>query len=169
MIKKNNNYYKNIFGFALVEVLVACSILSILTFSLISATNKGINLSNVALRQVQASFLLEEGAEAVKIIRDTSWAGVSPNTITLGTTYYLSFNNSTNVWSLSTTPNTVDSYFTRKVVFSAVSRDVNSQDIVSSGGTTDTKTEKVTVTVSWLSSGVTMTKTLQFYIADIFS
>lgn len=160
-----NKYKKNISGFALVEVLIACSVLSILSFSLISATNKGINLSNVALRQVQASFLLEEGAEAVKVIRDSSWSNIS--SLNNNTNYYLNYNTTTNTYSLSTTANTIDSFFTRTVVFSGVTRDSN--DDISSSGTDDVGTRKVTVTVSWISGGVTLSKSLSFYLANIFN
>lgn len=160
------NFFKNKYniGSALVEVMVACSVFSILSFSLISATNKGINLSNVALRQVQASFLLEEGAESVKIIRDNSWSNIS--SLNTATNYYLSFNNTNNTYSISTTPNTIDSFFTRSIVFSDVRRDSN--DDISATGTVDAGTKMVTVTVSWPSAGVTLSKSLSFYIANIF-
>lgn len=134
-----------------------------------SAATKGIQLSNQALRQTQASFLLEEGAEAVKSIRDASWATISG--LTLGTNYYMTFNTGTNTWSLGTTPlGTIDGLFTRTVVLSGVSRDSN-DDIVTSGGTyDDARTKKVTVSVSWpLSDASTSSKDLSFYISDIFN
>ncbi len=159
---KSNNY-KN--GFALVELIVASAIISVTTFALISAGQKGIVLSERALHQTQASYLLEEGAEAVKSIRDAAWSNISG--LTVGTTYYLSYNTSTNVWSLSATPNTIDSLFTRTVVLSAVTRDSN--DDIASSGTPDSYTKKVTVTVSWPSSEGTVSKTLLLYITDIFS
>ncbi len=161
--KKNN-----IRGFSLIEVLIACSVISIAIFSLMSASSKGIQLSNQALRQTQASFILEEGAEALKSIRDAGWTNISG--LTAGTNYYLTYNTTTNTWSLGTTPTSaIDSMFTRVVVVSAVSRD-SSDDIVTSGGTNDVGTKKVTVTVSWPSiNHTTSSKTLSFYISDIFS
>lgn len=159
---KNNNS-----GFTLVEVLIACAILSLCILALMTASSKGIQTSSQALRQTQAGFILEEGAEAVKTIRDASWNNIS--SLTTGTTYYLSFSTSTNTWSLSTTPSpTIDSIFTRIVVLSAVNRDSN--DDIASSGTLDTRTKKVTVTVSWpISDNTTSSKTLDFYISDIFS
>lgn len=162
---------KNIFlknkksGFSLVEVVVASAIISIITFSIVSAGQKGLVLSQRAMHQTQASYLLEEGAEAVKTIRDTSWATISA--LTVGTTYYLAFNTSTNTWSLSTTNNTIDGFFTRKIQFADVYRDVN--DDIASTGTLDSRTKKVDVTLSWPSDGGTVTKNLSFYIADIFN
>jgi len=161
-------------GFSLVEVLIACAVISVSIFALMSASTQGIQLSREALQQVQAGSILEEGAEAVKSIRDTNvsgtdsgWANIGG--LTLDTNYYLTFNTSTNVWLLSTTPTSaIDSLFTRVITFSAVNRDAN-DDITSSGGTLDVKTKKVTVTVTWpRSDNTTTSKNLGFYISDIF-
>ncbi len=163
------NGYKNYSkGFSLIEVLIACGIISVCIFALMTTATKGIQLSNQALRQTQASLLLEEGGEAVKSIRDTNWTTIS--SLTVGTTYYLSYSTSTNTWSLGTSVQSpIDSLFTRTVVFTAVNRDSN-DDIVTSGGTLDARTKKVTVTVSWPSyDASTTSRTLTFYISDIFN
>lgn len=162
---------KNIFaknankGFSLVEVVIASAIISIITFSIVSAAQKGLVLSLRALHQTQASYLLEEGAEAVKNVRDTSWSSISA--LTVGTTYYLSFNTTSNIWSLSTTANKVDNFFTRTVLVSSVYRDAN--DDIATSGVIDTYTKKVDINVSWLSDGGTVSKSLSFYITNIFS
>ncbi len=156
-IKKNK-------GFSLVEVLIACSIISISIFTIMSGASRGIQLSGLALRQVQAGFLLEEGAEAVKTIRDSGWSN-----ITNVTNNYLSFNTNTNLWSLTQTPNTIDSIFTRVVSIESVNRDSSSRDILESGTYADSGTKKVTIIVSWNSGGVAKSKNLVFYMSDIFS
>ncbi len=161
----NNKAFKNKKGFALVELMVACSIIVVATFALVSAGQKGIVLSERALRQTQASYLLEEGAEVMKIIRDGGWSSVS--SLSSGTTYYLSYDNSTNTWSISTTANTIDSFFTRSIVLSDVKRDSN--DDIASSGTTDSHIKKVTVTVTWNASTGSVSKDLSFYLVDIFS
>lgn len=158
------NYIKYIHGFSLIEVLIATSVLSVLAVVLLSSTNKGIILSNQALDEVQAGFLLEEGAEAVKSLRDINWTNISG--VTDNTNYYLSFNNTTNLWSLSVTPSKVDS-FTRVIVFSPVYRDAN--DDIASSGTLDAGTKKVTVTTSWPSNGNTISKSIPFYVSNIFN
>jgi Tfp pilus assembly protein PilV len=153
-------------GFSLVEVLVACAIISLTIISLMSAAAKGIELSYRAVKQVQASMLIEEGVEAVKSIRDNSWDTISA--LDLDIEYYLSFDINTNTWSLSIDPTApIDDVFTRKVVFSSVDRDEN-DDIVSSG-TLDEKTKKVNVTVSWLSQNETVSRSINFYLIDIFN
>lgn len=156
---------KYIAGIALVEVLVASSLISITTLAVIFSAQKGLTLSSRALHEVQAAYLLEEGAEAVKTIRDTNWTTIS--NLSLATNYYLSFDTITNTWSLSTTPNTIDSVFTRTIVLDSVYRDSN--DDIASSGTLDTRTKKVTVNISWASSGGAQSKNISLYIADIFN
>lgn len=153
-------------GFALIEVMIACALVATVTITLLSFAEKGLGLSSRSLRQVQATLIAEEGAEAVKTIRDANWTNIS--NLTLNTNYYLSYNNSTDVWSLSTTANSIDSIFTRTIVFNSVNRDSNN-DIVDTGGTTDAGTIKVTVTTSWLSTEGANSKVLTLYITDIFS
>lgn len=163
MIARNssiNFFHKK--GSLLVEVLVVVSIVTASLLVALNVTQKSIYLSRQSLNQSQVAFLLEEGAEAVRIIRDGAWTNVS--SLTNGTNYYPFFTGGT--WTLPTTSNTVG-IFARKVVFSAVYRD-SSQNIASSG-TLDIQTKLVTVTVSWLDGSQTMSKTLQFYLSDIFS
>ncbi len=154
-------------GFTLVEILVACTIVTLTTFALLAAASKGVEVSNQALRQTQASFLAEEGAEAVKIIRDTNWSSISG--LTTNTTYYLSFNIGSNTWSLTTVPpSLIDGVFTRTVVSNAVNRDSN--DNIATTGTPDNRTRQITVTVSWTSAeGATLQRNISFYISDIFN
>lgn len=148
----------------MVEVLVAASIITASVLAAMTVAQKAVYVSFEAFHVNQAGFLLEEGAEAVRIVRDNAWSNIS--SLTAGTSYYPTFSGSS--WTLSTTPNTVGS-FTRTVIISNVNRDNSTEDIVSSGGTIDAGTKLVTVTVSWVEGGTTVTKTLQFYISDIFS
>ena len=147
----------------MVEIMVAISIITVSMLAMMIVAQKSIYVSSDALHSTQAGFLLEEGAEAVRILRDNAWSNISG--LTAGTTYYPTF--ASNTWNLSTTPNTVG-IFTRTVVLSNVDRDNTTQDI-SSVGTNDPGTKLVTVTLSWQESGGTITKTIQFYITDIFS
>jgi len=170
---KKNKFVSNK-GFSIVEVIIATAIISVTIFALMSTAQKGIELSNQALRQSQANTLLEEGAEAVKSIRDADWVTIAD--LTLDTDYYLFFNITTNIWSLnlsSITPSgsipiyPIDSIFTRTVLVSSVDRDAN-DDIIELG-TLDLKTKKINITVSWIASGGLKSKSLSFYLADIFN
>lgn len=152
-------------GAALIEVVIATALISIITIALVSVTQQSLQLSDRSLKQAQASFLLEEGAEAVKTIRDDSWAAIT--SVALDTDQYLSFNTGTNKWSLSSTPSTIDNIFTRTVVVSEAFRD-GSGDLADSG-TADSSTRKVVVTVSWTASSGSLSKSLSFYVLDLFN
>ena len=164
-------------GFSIIEVVIVCSVLSICVFALMSSSAKSIQVSHQALRQAQATLLVEEGVEAVKSIRDNSWTDIS--SLTINTDYYLFFNTSTNLWSLrlsssgtsapsGSIPNyPIDSVFTRKIVVSPVYRDGNYN--IASSGNLDAGTKKVTVTVSWNGQSSVVSKNLSFYISNIFN
>ncbi len=147
-------------GFFLIEVIVSSSIIAVVLILLIGSIQDTVEVSKRALERTQASFLLEEGAEATKTIRDAAWANVTA--LTPGTPYYLSFNGS--VWSFTTTPNSIGQ-FTRTVTVSSVYRDAT--DDIGASGTLDTGTVLVNTTVSWEASSGTQTKSLDFYIANI--
>ncbi len=153
---------KNSAGFSLLEMVVACAIILFSIFAVMSLARKSNQLAKQALDETSASFLLEEGAEAVKIVRDNGWSNIS--SLTNGTSYYPSWNGTT--WQLSATPAIIDNKFTRRVVMSAVSRD-SSDNIVTSGGTLDSGTKKITASVSWAGASSTITKSFSFYVTNI--
>jgi len=155
---------KNIYqkGSLMVEVLIVVSIIIVLVLAALGVAQKSIYLARHSLHQVQAAFLLEEGAEATRVVRDNAWSGIS--SLGVATDYYLVFSGGT--WTFSATPSTVG-IFTRKVVFSSAYRD-GDQNLATSG-TLDAETLLVTVTVSWPEGGQNFSKTLQFYLADLFS
>ena len=150
-------------GFMMVEILVAVSIITISILGAMAVCQKSVYVSREALHETQAAFLLEEGAEAVRIGRDNAWSNISG--LTPGVNYYPTFSGGT--WTLSSTPNTID-IFTRTASIANVNRDNTSKDIASIG-TNDPQTKLVTITVSWGEGGVALSKTVQFYIMDIFS
>ena len=132
-------------GFMMVEVLVAASIITVSILAAMTVAQKAVFVSRQALHTTQAAFLLEEGAENARIARDNAWSNI------------VSLNFSEQV-----------GIFTRTVIASNVNRDNTTKDI-SALGTDDLGTKLVTVTVSWVEGGVTITKNLQFYIMNIFS
>lgn len=155
-------------GFSLVEIIIGSAIISTSLIAIIVVGGRSVTMSNQAVHTYQASTLLEEGAEAVRLVRDGAWSSISG--LTAGTTYYPKFNSSTNTWSLTTTSSDgVVGQFSRTVVLTAVNRDSTTKDIVSSGGSADAGTRLVTVTVTWTEGGTSVSKSLQFYISDIFS
>jgi Tfp pilus assembly protein PilV len=150
-------------GFMAVEILVAISIITASVLATMAVSQKSVFITRQSFHSAQAAFLLEEGAEAVRIFRDNAWSNISG--LTPSTDYYPTFSGGT--WVLNSTPNTVG-IFTRTISISNVNRDDTSKDIAEIG-TNDEDTKLVTITVSWPEGGVTISKTLQFYIMNIFS
>lgn len=161
------NKRKLVCGFMVVEILVAVSIITISILAAMTVAQKSVYVSRQAFHSTQAGFLLEEGAEAVRILRDNAWTNISE--LNVNTNYYLKFSGGTWITSTTDSDGTVG-IFTRKITFANVNRDAN-YNIVTSGGTLESSifSKLVTVTVSWLEGGTTVTKTLQFYLMDIFS
>ena len=146
----------------MVEVLVAASIIAVAVFSAMVVAEKSTYIARQSLHATQATFLLEEGTEAIRILRDNSWENISA--LTPSTTYYPVFTGGT--WTLSTTPASIG-IFTRTVFVENVERDASGN--ISDSGTDNPGTKLFTVTVSWQEGGTTVIKNLQFYLMDIFS
>ncbi len=146
-----------------IELLVATAVIAVALVSAILASSGAIKASRQTLRQTEVAYILEEGAESVKLIRSEGWANISA--LTNSTDYYLSFSGT--AWSLGTTPVTIGP-FTRVINFEEVQRDVN-DDIVTSGGSVDTGTRYVNIEVFWNEGTLVKSKTLEFYITDSIS
>lgn len=157
--------YCNTKGVTLIEALIATSIIMAFLVALVSVHNTYLSSSLSDLFEVKATYLAEEGMEAVKGLRDASWTNNIASQAN-DTSYYLAFSNG--AWTLTTTPLLIDSKFSRTVRFSSVGRD-SSSDIVTSGGTSDPNTRKVTVVVSWPLGETTATRSIETYITNIFS
>ncbi len=155
---------RNSFGFSLVEVIVAISIavFSILAIWKVYTLFIKISLSNPAL--FQASFLAEEGIEAMKFMRDSSWnSNIAP--LSSGASYTLTFNGI--AWGVTTTPAYVANKFDRRISVFDVYRDVFGN--ISDVGSFDAKTKKVLVIVSWQKDASTTTREITTYVSDIFN
>lgn len=151
-------------GFGLLEIIVGIALISISVFGITSASAVSLRAMDDALNNVKASFLLEEGVEAVKMLRDTSW---SLNIVPLvsGNSNYLNFNGLN--WQTTSLNTFIDDRFERKFVLENVLRDVN-YDIAELGAL-DANTKKFTVSVSWQEREGTTTKQISGYITNIFN
>lgn len=159
----NNQQKKK--GMSLVEVVIAAAIIGASVVFIMGIYTGLSKLSYRNTARIQSAMLAEEGIVALKTMRDSGWTSrIAP--LTLGTTYSLIWLNS--MWQATTTSVLIDSQFERTFVISSVSRDTNS-DIVTSGGTVDPNSKKVTVSVAWEDNGATTTKSLEGYIFNIFN
>lgn len=133
-------------GFSFVEIIVVIGILMVGLVSLGQISSnmlKGLRNDELAQR---ASYIAQEGIEAVRLARDKSWATNILNK-TQGTDYFLSFTGGE--WNIVTIdPGLIEGIFKRVIRFDDAYRD-GIDDIVSSGGTLDASTKRVKVAVSW--------------------
>jgi prepilin-type N-terminal cleavage/methylation domain-containing protein len=152
-------------GFSLIEIIIASSIFLLAVTTIFSSYAIALKATVKNTAYLQAAFLAEEGNEALKNMRDFGWSNYV-GSLSVGTPYRLSW--TAGMWQATTTNTFIDGKFDRAFVLSAVSRD-GSNNIVSSGGTVDTNTKKVVVSVSWNEGGATTTKTMESYVSNIFS
>jgi prepilin-type N-terminal cleavage/methylation domain-containing protein len=157
-------------GFSLVEVVVASAIILMVTTGIMTTYNLYLKAATGNTETIQAALLLEEGVEAVKLLRDSGWTA---NIASLSTTtsYYLSWDSANSLWTATTSVNIIDSQFTRTFTLQEAYRDASSNLVSSLGGgaTVDSGTRELTVTIGWEDHGTPVSKTLSTYISNIFS
>ncbi|MEK7535474.1 MAG: prepilin-type N-terminal cleavage/methylation domain-containing protein [Patescibacteria group bacterium] len=153
-------------GFGLLEVLVGLTILSVSFFALLVVSRGMLAVSRETAYNLQADYLLEEGVEALRSIRDQNWATyITP----LSGTNYLVFEASPITrWTTTSTPEIIDSFFNRGFVISDVYRDSSSDDIADSG-TFDPDTKKFVVSVDWQGRNGTTTRSVSTYLTNYFN
>ena len=127
-------------GQALVELLVAFAFASVLLPGLITGLVASREGKAQNAQRLEATGLLREGQEALRVIRETSWATVETNG-----TYHPQESGAS--WQLISGSETINGY-TRQITISDAYRDANG-NIVSAGGTPDPSTKKAIITVSW--------------------
>lgn len=149
-------------GISLVEVIVGAAIVTLILSGLIAAYNLYFKTALANLRHVQAAFLAEEGAETLRFLRDASWSNLS--SLTTGNTYFINFYNGN--WQTTANNIFVDGIFERKFVLNNVYRD--GTDDIAPTGTLDPNTKKVTLSIAWSKGVATTTKSLEFYLTNIF-
>ncbi|TSC57914.1 MAG: Uncharacterized protein Greene041679_224 [Parcubacteria group bacterium Greene0416_79] len=152
-------------GFSLVEVVIGAALILLSLIGLITAYSFYLKAGLKNTDRVKAAFLLEEGVEAVLLLRDGAWSNLS--SLTGGTWYYLAWNGSS--WSATTTETVVDSVFTRTFRIDEVYRRDSDKDIVASTSpaakSVDQNTKRVTVRVA-TDEGVT--GELATYLTNLF-
>jgi len=153
---------QKVWGFSLIEVVVGVSIIATVLISLVSTYGLFLNAALENTKKIQSAYLLEEGLEAIRSIRDESWS-VNITPLETNVNYGLIFSDSK--WSTST-PSFVDNVFWREFSVEEVERDLS--DDITSSGIPDPNTKFFTVSVSWLDDGATTTKSISTYLSKIF-
>jgi Tfp pilus assembly protein PilE len=152
-------------GFSVLEIVVAASIILVITVAFAGAWRTYIILTRITHEKMEAAALTEETAEILQFLRDTSWS-TNIATLSLNTPYYLSWNGSTYI--PTDTPSLIQNTFIRTITLSPVYRN-GSDDIVSNGGTLDTKTKKVTVAIATNQSPPEVSVTTESLLHDIYN
>jgi hypothetical protein len=148
------------YGSALAEIVVGAAIMTIGILAINSSYSTYIQYALANQKNVEAVRLSSEGLEVMAFLRDKSWTNIS--SLNPNSTYYLIFSNST--WATTTTAQYVDGIFLRQINVSNVNRDGN--DDISSSGTNDPNSRKITVTVSFWQGHATTTKTMSEYLLN---
>ncbi len=143
-------------GVTVVEIIVGAALFTAFLVAISQYYTRAFRISQATTQKIQSGFLLEEGVEAVRSMRDESW-GTYIASLTTGTPYYLNWNGTK--WVTTTSPIVVENLYYRTITVNEVLRDGN-DDIISSGGTTDPGTRKLTVAVAWQNTNETGTTTL---------
>lgn len=156
-------------GFTLIEAVVAMTIFAIGVVGLVTLSTVAKSTSEQGRDSVQVSNYLQEGMEAVRLLRNAAWTNVSTDG-----GYRLSAQaGQTPAWQLVSGGSETVGKYQRSVTISAVRRqDTDSSatltagdKIVPSGGSfDDPDTKKITVTISWQQGSRTINRTLYAYI-----
>lgn len=134
-------------GFSVIEVVLAAALFMLFSTAAVGVVLQGFNANRLGAEETIANQFAAEGMEAVKSIKNQAYSN-------LVNTAGCSLNRVSNVWVFDSpcatdtlTHNSGDNYI-RTIKVESVNRD-GSGNIVSSGGTLDPDTKKITSTVSW--------------------
>jgi Tfp pilus assembly protein PilV len=129
-------------GMSVIEIILASGLFVIVATSIVTLLAQSYGSNRLSNEQTIANQYAAEGLEAVRNIRDQSYALL---TVSSGTGVAVS----SGTWALSGTSTAFDKY-TRIISISTVNRDGSGN--VSSTGTLDPNTKKVVSTVTWSAS-----------------
>jgi hypothetical protein len=149
-------------GIGLVEVVIVSGLVLVIFSGLASVFNFYIKKSVSLTDNIKAEFLATEGLEALRTIRDSSYASLG--TLPRDTDRYLYWNGA--VWVATTTPELVDGIFERRFRIFDVYRNVSGDIAVS--GTLDANILKTEVEVSWMDSATTSKRVISNYLGNVF-
>lgn len=154
-------------GFSVLEVILAVAIFLIFSTGAVITVIQGYNSNRLGTENTVANQFAAEGIEAVKSIKNRAYTNLT-NFNAVG----LNRNSPGNYWEFKTegtnntlVHNTADNYI-RTIKVENVNRDAGG-NIVSSGGTPDPDTKKVSSSVTWnFNSARPETTTLISYLSD---
>ena len=136
-------------GISLVEIVVGAAIILTVLSGLSVAFDRYTKTLFRTTEHLQAAYLAEEGVEAARILRDTSWSAFAA--LALDSPYRLAFESGT--WRATTSETLIDGVFDRTFTLASVYRRTSDSDIVASTSpvakAVDPDARHVAVRVSW--------------------
>lgn len=160
-LAKTENLKLKTTGFGVLEIVIAITIISSALFAITTVARTSLELNRREILSTRAGFLLEEGSEGIRMMRDSNWSNISG--LPSGVPFRLVFEGGS--WLSTTSKTMIDGIFDRAVVVDLVYRD--GADRISSSGILDADTKKFTVEISWWNSLATTTRDLVFYLSNI--
>ncbi len=149
----------------MIEVVIATSIVTLTLVTLVTVYSLVARHSLSNVRAFKATGLAEEAVEVLGFLRDQSWTTkIVP--LTSGTTYRLYWNGT--AWTTPLSGPLLENRYDVTFVLSSVYRNA-SYNVVSSGGTLDSGSRKVAVTIAWREGAATTTKKVETYIFNTFN
>lgn len=150
-------------GFGLVEIIIAVAIAASLILGLGQVMQISLKLLREERMNMEAALLLQEGIEAMRMLRDASWSQyIAP--MATGADYYLTATTTWGIWAVPQA--SINGRYTRVIRLDAVNRESGTDRIVASGGYADAGTRKLTVVVSWAGGAGTSSVSSVTYIAN---
>lgn len=149
-------------GFSMVEIIVSASIFLTVVVGFVAAFDAFTKLTQHTAEQTAASLLLEEGAEAVLLLRDLGWAE-NIGSLALEQPYSLHWTGATYV--ATSTDAVIEGAYVRHLTLASVER--NGSDVIVESGTIDPDTLYATLSVSRASDG-TVLGTADMLIHNIY-
>lgn len=149
------------------EGLIGVSIIALTVIGSLTTFSLYIKAGTKNLANVQSSYLLNEGVEALFYMRDLGWASNIGNKALTPTRHYFVWNGTT--WTTSTTHIFVDAKYDRYFILESVCRDGVDNIVACGSATIDPGTLKATVYVDWWSNNATTSKSTTVYLFDLLS
>jgi prepilin-type N-terminal cleavage/methylation domain-containing protein len=158
-----NAYTRHARGFTAVEVLIGVALASVILIFAANTVALFINAGRVVSEKTKALYLVEEGLELIRFVRDESWSTIS--SLSTSGTHYLGI--TTSLITTTTTPEIIGG-FRRSFTIQNVYRNTTTSDIVASttgGSVADTSSKYITLSVAW--GNPTTTISMTSILADI--
>jgi len=152
-------------GFGVIEIVVVVGLISTVLLGMTQLAVLSIRPIHESVRQGEALYLADETLEVMHLQRNAGWTA-NIASLSTGTTYYPVISGGN--WTLSTTdPGPFNGTFSRSLVIDEVYRDAN--DDISTSGTLDTESIKVTSTVSWVERAANPSVVVSTYLTNFLN